>query len=104
MSLGLNHGRPSHEPRQRGVYIVRFRRQYGERDVEPFEVRAMSDDEAKHIALQRRWHDHNGKLDVFYGGKIDHCPISGKIAWVRGDDVVYLSGPMKIDVICVDSV
>ena len=39
------------------LYVVRFCRLYGQRDMEPFEIRAVDQAQAIHLALQRRWND-----------------------------------------------
>ncbi len=80
------------------VYMVRFCRLYGERDIEPFEVRAKSEAEAIQKAMRLRFGTAtDARAAYLSGGTVDQCPITGKIAWCKGEKVVYLTGPMKID-------
>jgi len=86
------------------LYMVRFCRLYGERDIEPFEVRAASEEAAIARALKQRFMELGAGRSEFEGGRIDQCPITGKIAWCKGEKVVYLTGPMEIEVMRADMV
>lgn len=72
---------------------------YGTFDIEPFEVRAKSKEEAIRKSLNHRFGDDKPKGDIARG-RIEQCPITNKIAWISsdGENIVYLTGPMRIEV------
>ncbi len=77
------------------LFIVTFCRQYGDRHVEPFEVRAETSTEAVESALQKRWNSSDDKRH--FDGRIVHDDESEKIVFVGNDGTrVNLSGRMRI--------